>query len=71
MDRKSKVSKLNDVETVETVEGAEETRNGYEEREAVILDQHIGIRSIQRHRDRGLKLLCTLSPYKTPRFVRK
>jgi hypothetical protein len=29
------VSKLNDVETVETVEGAEATRNGYEEREAV------------------------------------
>jgi hypothetical protein len=38
------VSKLNDVETVETVEGAEPTRNGYEEREAVTLDQHIGIR---------------------------
>jgi hypothetical protein len=38
------VSKLNDVETVETVEGAEATRNGYEEREAVTLDQHIGVR---------------------------
>jgi hypothetical protein len=57
IDRKSKVSKLNDVETVETVEAAEATRNGYEEREAVTLDQHIGIRSIQRHCDHGLKLL--------------
>jgi len=36
------VSKPNDVETVETVEGAEATRNGYEEREAATLDQHIG-----------------------------
>jgi hypothetical protein len=44
IDWKSKVSKLSDVETVETVEGAEATRNGYEEREAVTLDQHIGIR---------------------------
>jgi hypothetical protein len=38
------VSKPSDVETVETVEGAETTWNGYEEREAVTLDQHIGIR---------------------------
>jgi hypothetical protein len=38
------VSKLNHVETVETVEGAEATWNGYEEREAVTLDQHIGVR---------------------------
>ena len=35
IDRKSKVSKLDDVETVETVEAGEETRNGYEGREAI------------------------------------
>jgi len=38
------VSKLNDVETVGTVETGEATRNGYEEMEAVTLDQHIGVR---------------------------
>jgi len=42
IERKSKVSKVNDVETVETVEAGEATGNGYEEREAVTLDQHIG-----------------------------
>ena len=41
------MSKLNDVETVGTVEGAEATRNGYEEREAVTLDQHIGSRILE------------------------
>jgi hypothetical protein len=71
IERKSKVSKLNDVETVETVEGADATRNGYDEREAVTLDQHIGIRSIQRHCDHGLKTAMHAEPVQNTTIRKK